>query len=76
MRVQMKKVFGGGSQNRWFSVLLLPIIIPLWVIGWILYTVGLEKDVSKINTTKNNNCLNKEIMNKSEKEKVEQPIIQ
>jgi hypothetical protein len=72
----MKKVFGGGSQNRWFSVLLLPIIIPLWVIGWILFTVGLEKDFSKKNTSKNNNRFHKEILNKTKNEKLEQPIIQ
>jgi hypothetical protein len=70
----MKKVFGGESQNRWFSVILLPIIIPLWVIGWILFTVGLEKDVSKKDTSKN--PVYKKIVQKTKNEKLEKPIIQ
>jgi len=31
-------------RNRGVIIFLLPIIVPLWVVGWVLYCVGAQGD--------------------------------
>ena len=51
----MKNSVGGKSKNRFFSVFLLPAIIPLWIIGWVLSRTDSLKTFSGINSKQNKN---------------------
>lgn len=63
----MKKSFHSNSQNRLISTFLLPVIISLWLIGWILSWIGSLKSVSP-NTTKINQLIHHKTIKKSEKD--------
>lgn len=47
----MKNSYNNGLRRRVLSVIILPIITPLWIMGWILSYVGSQKtfpiDISK-----------------------------
>ena len=47
----MKNSYNNGLRRRVISVIILPIITPLWIMGWILSYVGSQKtfpiDISK-----------------------------
>jgi len=43
----MKKSLDGRAQHRLISIFLLPLIIPLWLTGWILSLIGSQKPFSK-----------------------------
>ena len=51
----MKKSVSSKSKNRFFSVFLLPAIIPLWIIGWVLSRTESLKTFSAINFKQNRN---------------------
>ncbi|MEJ2241656.1 MAG: hypothetical protein P8Y18_05900 [Candidatus Bathyarchaeota archaeon] len=57
----MKKSVNNKSKNRFFSVFLLPAIIPLWIIGWILSRTESLKTFSTISFkhSRNTNVKNK-----------------
>ncbi|MCJ7647975.1 MAG: hypothetical protein MUP85_05135 [Candidatus Lokiarchaeota archaeon] len=39
----MKNSYNNGLRRRVISVIILPIITPLWIMGWILSYVGSQK---------------------------------
>ena len=43
----MKKIFNGNSRNKLMSGLMLFVVIPLWVLGWILSSVGSLQPTSR-----------------------------
>ena len=71
----MKKSFGGESRNRWISVLLLSALIPLWIVGWILFFVGSKNEISPKIIQKDKLFRNKFIADKTENELIEQSAI-
>ena len=36
----MKNSINRSQRNKLISVVVLPFIIPFWIIGWILYCIG------------------------------------
>lgn len=55
----MKKSSNSKSKNRFFSVFLLPAIIPLWLIGWILSRTESLKTLSAISFRQNKTVITK-----------------
>ena len=55
----MKKPEHNKSKGRFFSVLLLPAIIPLWLIGWILSRTESLKTFSTISFKQNKKTIEK-----------------
>ena len=43
----MKLSYNNNLRRRLFSVVILPIITPFWIIGWILSCVGSQKTLPR-----------------------------
>ncbi len=46
-RESMKKIVSADSRNRLMSAIMLLVIIPLWMMGWILSCIGSLQPKSK-----------------------------
>ena len=69
----MKKIFNGNSRNKLMSGLMLVVVIPLWMIGWILSSVGSLQPKSRKKLQKKR-VVNK-IPDKSKPVKVESQLL-
>ena len=64
----MKKSENSKSKNRFFSVFLLPAIIPLWLIGWILSRTESLKKFPTISFRQNTTVIMEHKLNESKQE--------
>ena len=71
----MKNSYNKGLGRRLISVVILPIITLVWMIGWILYYVGSQKTL-QIDISEQQLIFQKIILkDKSEQEAVQQEIL-
>lgn len=67
----MRKSTGNASSRQIFSVVLFPVIVILWMIGWILYYQGSREERSVHHTSK----LTAQQKNRNTKKKTSEPEI-
>lgn len=71
----MKKSHNKGRWRLVLTVVLLPLIIPFWIFGWVLYFMGSQKTWLK--TAQKRQLIQQEIMmeEKDEQEPVQPQIL-
>jgi hypothetical protein len=64
----MKKSPDSRTHHRLISIFLLPVIIPLWLTGWILSLIGSQKPLSQTTNQRNPRILYNKTPDNSEQE--------
>ena len=69
----MKNSINRCQRNKLISVIVLPFIIPFWIIGWILYCVGSRIRLQKF--TGKNQVLLQTKQKRNTKQEINRPQI-
>jgi hypothetical protein len=72
MQEHMKNSINRCQRNKLISVVVLPFIIPFWIIGWILYCIG-SRIRLQTSTGKNQVLLQKTKHKRNAKQEISEP---